>query len=45
MVHVGGTVVTLPTDDAASGLKRPLAVEIDIPPSSTIDKTSLNFEW
>jgi hypothetical protein len=38
------TVVALSTGDVTSGLGRPLAVEIDIPPKSTIKKMGVTFK-
>jgi hypothetical protein len=42
--HELKTVVALSTGDVTSGLKRPLVVEIDIPPQSTIKKMGVTFK-
>jgi hypothetical protein len=42
--HEDKTVDALSTADITSGLGRPLAVEIDIPPQLTIKKNRCNFQ-
>jgi hypothetical protein len=42
--HEQKTMVALSTGDVTSGLRRPLAVEIDITPNSTTKKTSITLK-
>jgi hypothetical protein len=42
--HEQKTAVALLTGDVTSGIKRPLAVEIDIPPESTMKKLGVTFK-